>query len=536
MKTRRILILISLTMLASAFVSTSLNNERSHDESHLYPAPVDSKKLDINNISTWFTNIGSFNREPVTGNQGFEWPKGTNHFARYVSGIWMAARVDGDTLLCLADFDEEFLPGYIDETGTPQGLNDPAYRIYSIIRGDTLSPDYLNWPANQGAYLNEMGKPFFLGTQTMFYSYTDGYPQAHSNNLGSTAPLKAVILQTNWAYTNIGLQDVCFSEYKIVNRSNHLWEDCYIAIWTDDDLGDAWDDAIGIDSLRNLGINYNFDNYDPQYGTNPPAVGFKVLRAPMMASSQDTARYFDPPGSLNLKIKPGFKESGLYAFNVFYNSDPVTGDPGNYRQTYMSLQGLRRNRTPWVNPVTGQVTRFAYTGDPVTGLGWNPTSSGAQRFIMVFGSLDILPNDTQSVIIAQVIARGSSNLNSITKLRELSDHVQSIYDNNFQSVLSSGNNSSSVPNEFSLHQNYPNPFNPSTTIEYDLPTSGEVVIIIYDVSGREVRRIDAGVKPPGIHKLELNADGLSSGAYLCKAVFSSNSMSTVKSMRLMLIR
>ncbi|MBK9227412.1 MAG: hypothetical protein IPL67_10260 [Ignavibacteria bacterium] len=84
MKTRRILILISLTMLASAFVSTSLNNERSHDESHLYPAPVDSKKLDINNISTWFTNIGSFNREPVTGNQGFEWPKGTNHFARYV--------------------------------------------------------------------------------------------------------------------------------------------------------------------------------------------------------------------------------------------------------------------------------------------------------------------------------------------------------------------------------------------------------------------------------------------------------------------
>ncbi|MBK6877682.1 MAG: hypothetical protein IPG99_14835 [Ignavibacteria bacterium] len=44
------------------------------------------------------------------------------------------------------------------------------------MRGDTLSPDYLNWPVSQGAYLNELGKPFFLGTQTMFYSYTDGYP------------------------------------------------------------------------------------------------------------------------------------------------------------------------------------------------------------------------------------------------------------------------------------------------------------------------------------------------------------------------
>ncbi|MBK6877684.1 MAG: T9SS type A sorting domain-containing protein [Ignavibacteria bacterium] len=169
-------------------------------------------------------------------------------------------------------------------------------------------------------------------------------------------------------------------------------------------------------------------------------------------------------------------------------------------------------------------------------MGWNLTSNGASEIYNEFGSFDILPSDTQSIIVAQVIARGSSNLNSITKLRELSDHVQSIYDNNFQSVLSSGNNSSSVPNEFSLHQNYPNPFNPSTTIEYDLPTSGEVVIIIYDVTGREVRRIDAGNKPAGNHKLELNADGLSSGTYLCKAVFSSNSMSTVKSMRLMLIR
>ncbi|MBK6877681.1 MAG: hypothetical protein IPG99_14830 [Ignavibacteria bacterium] len=105
MKTRRILILICFSMLASTFVSTSLKNDISHEESQLIPAPVDSKKLDINNISTWFTNIGSFNREPVTGNQGFEWPKGTNHFARYVSGIWMAARVDGDTLLCVAAFD-----------------------------------------------------------------------------------------------------------------------------------------------------------------------------------------------------------------------------------------------------------------------------------------------------------------------------------------------------------------------------------------------------------------------------------------------
>jgi photosystem II stability/assembly factor-like uncharacterized protein len=99
-----------------------------------------------------------------------------------------------------------------------------------------------------------------------------------------------------------------------------------------------------------------------------------------------------------------------------------------------------------------------------------------------------------------------------------------------------GNSEQILAEQFQLHQNYPNPFNPSTTIEYSLPTSGEVVIIIYDVSGREVRRVDDGSKPAGNHKVELNADGLSSGTYLCKAVFSNGNVSLVKSMRLMLIR
>lgn len=236
---------------------------------------VDSKQLNVNQINTWFRTNGSFNRDPSTGNSGFEWPKGQSKFARYASGIWIGAVVDGDTLVCIAEYDYEYLPGYVDNNGDPQGSDDPNYRIYNLSSTDTS--DYGPWrtiAAGQGAYLDSAGNPLLLGSQTMFYSYTDGYASAHGNNAGSTAPLKAQILQTNWSYNVNGpLSNMSFSEFRIINRSNKSWTRCYIALWTDDDLGDANDDATSVDTLLNLGITYNFDNNDPNYGAAPPAVG-----------------------------------------------------------------------------------------------------------------------------------------------------------------------------------------------------------------------------------------------------------------------
>jgi hypothetical protein len=42
---------------------------------------------------------------------------------------------------------------------------------------------------------------------------------------------------------------------------------------------------------------------------------------------------------------------------------------------------------------------------------------------------------------------------------------------------------------FKLFQNHPNPFNSSTTISYDNPQEGKVVLKVYDVLGREVREL-----------------------------------------------
>ncbi|MFQ5649849.1 MAG: FG-GAP-like repeat-containing protein [bacterium] len=46
-----------------------------------------------------------------------------------------------------------------------------------------------------------------------------------------------------------------------------------------------------------------------------------------------------------------------------------------------------------------------------------------------------------------------------------------------------------LPGTFALQQNYPNPFNPSTTIEYQLDTAGQVTLKIYNLTGQEMRTL-----------------------------------------------
>ena len=55
----------------------------------------------------------------------------------------------------------------------------------------------------------------------------------------------------------------------------------------------------------------------------------------------------------------------------------------------------------------------------------------------------------------------------------------------------------SPPSDFELGQNFPNPFNPSTEIEFTLSIAGRARLEIYDMLGREVRRLLDGPIDPG---------------------------------------
>jgi hypothetical protein len=71
-----------------------------------------------------------------------------------------------------------------------------------------------------------------------------------------------------------------------------------------------------------------------------------------------------------------------------------------------------------------------------------------------------------------------------------------------------------LPTVFSLSQNYPNPFNPSTRIDFQLPVSTHISLMVYDILGREVALLANEVKTAGSYHVTWDAANLPSGIYV----------------------
>ena len=71
-----------------------------------------------------------------------------------------------------------------------------------------------------------------------------------------------------------------------------------------------------------------------------------------------------------------------------------------------------------------------------------------------------------------------------------------------------------IAHSIELSQNYPNPFNPSTSISFELPTSGKVSLNVFDMLGREVQELVNGYQAAGSHEVRFNAQNLPSGMYI----------------------
>ena len=69
------------------------------------------------------------------------------------------------------------------------------------------------------------------------------------------------------------------------------------------------------------------------------------------------------------------------------------------------------------------------------------------------------------------------------------------------------------PSKFRLDQNFPNPFNPVTVIRYQLSTTCQVKLNIYNNLGQKVATLVSKEQLIGEHTLQWNASKFASGIY-----------------------
>jgi hypothetical protein len=493
--------------------------------------------LNGNNISAYFQSTGIFDiNTSGTHSAGFEWPKGSGKHAIFTTGLCIAAKVNGQLAESMASYNGEFAPGFV-VNGVPN--TNSNFKIYKISRGDNSgnNPDYANWPLmipygapyidvnNNHQYdpgIDSIGIRNAL--QVIFLCMTDGFDSTHSSGEGFgggiyNPKLYSQIAWTAWCYDRNDIMDMQFIKWAVINKSTNQWNSTYVSIVCDPDLGDASDDYIGCDTSKKLGYCYNASNNDQVYGANPPASGIILLKSP----------------------------KGLTSFNFFTNSGsnppPCESDPNTEPYpAYLMMKGVKKDSSNFMNPlmVPPVPTKFVYTGDPETNIGWTEykgcvqncggntgtiiplNQPGDRRFVMSSGAENytVYPNDTITIYASQLIARGSSNLNSVTLLKNYANLAWSVYNSGFSVGIKQI--SEIVRTSYSLEQNYPNPFNPITTIKFDIPDlnsplrrggGGMTVLKVFDVLGKEIETLVNEKLSPGTYEATWDASKYPSGVY-----------------------
>jgi len=404
-----------------------------------------TKYIDVNQIRSSVMNNGTFTRHPITGNSDMEWPKGTGKFICYNAGIWVAGKVNNQVRTACADYNVEYQPGLVLPNGSPDDPEKPDYRVFKVNRNypDGYAPlEMDSWDTWKAIAEQQQGAPPVSDADGNWIGFGDEMLFAVMNDLNqtlhggcyNTLPIGIELHILVFGFDRSGaLGNSIFIRYTLINKGQNDLEEAYIGAWSDVDNGDANDDLIGYDLELGMAYCYGGKPIDAVYGDRPPALGWDFFQGPIVDSPGDTVRL--PDG----RILPNKKKLDATSFNKYYNSNSVYSDPPysatGAQQVYNYLSGTQKDGAPWVNPLTGEVTTFVNTGDPVTGTGWLSTKESPPadiRMLIGTGPFTLAVGDTQEIVLGCVIAQGGDRLSSVSLLRVYDRQLQQAYDLGFK--------------------------------------------------------------------------------------------------------
>ena len=412
---------------------------------------------------------------------------------------------------------------------------------------DQYQKDWKEWPGNNGApyydvdgdgnYDPKIDYPGVPGAlQTIWINYNDSL----SDSSFSTAPLGLEIQETYWAFAKSGvLGNMIYKRVDLIyngtstSSSESKIDSMYICQWSDPDIGAGTDDYAGCDTSLNLGYVYNSDAIDDIYSylnISPPAVGYSFLQGVSKYSGDlsDSAIF-------NFKWRKGYKYTNLKSMSSFTFSTPSWLDV-DYSDYYLSMYNMMRgylSHYPGTDTYSSTIADyysggvFLLTGDPVTNTGKLDPWVTDKGIWVINGPFSLNLGDTAEVVTVLVVGQGEDNLSSVTNLKYNVKGAKIIFDY-YVEEMTTGTLQvdvpehppvNDIPDNYTLSQNYPNPFNSTTTIRYGLVNSAFVSLILYDVLGREVKRLVNEQQQSGNYEVSINSNELASGVYFYRIIF-----------------
>ena len=473
--------------------------------------------IDANNINAPIEADGSFFLNSASDTH-FEVPKFSGKHCIYASNLWMGG-LDQNGILHLAaqtykQNGTDYWPAPLTSIGAtmPASIWNKIWHLDRAIidnhianyntQGYQMPQDLIDWPGSTYNGVNQIFAPFVdinnngiydpsygdypnvLGDEALYLMYNDKFA-AHTESGG--IPIEAEIYSTAYAYNSLGsniLDNTIFVRHRIRNRSQiNTYSNFYVGIWNDFDIGDYSDDMIGTDIYRNMVYGYNADNYDSIYGSNPPAVGVKLLNQPLHNS-------------------------------MFYNNTGVAfygNNPTSENHYYNYLRSLWKDDTPLNFGLEGYQTpngstNFCFSGNtnPNFSQNWEMTSAFEYRIIGTAGPFTIAPNGFITIDVAYIYARGNSS-NGVAELGIAADVVQNFYMATINAI-----NENTLANDFQLS---PNPADDFIFTSFT-QNKENTAIQIYDIAGKLIleeklilnqqNKIDVSNLNAGIYFVKIN--------------------------------
>ncbi len=229
--------------------------------------------------------------------------------------------------------------------------------------------------------------------------------------------------QTIYMYEALTGQNVLFVRFDVINNTNETISDLHVGFHTDTDLAIRFSDSNHCNSRADAGTNrtgydealalsYTYSMPDPADVNNPAdchgaASGFMFIDAPLPGDASDQVLAHTIIKKNLDREYPGFGEL----------------DYTETRHFGMALKGLSSMGTPMIDPTTGLETKYAFTGDPITGTGWLDSPKD-NRSLLSLKPFRIMPGETKSITVAWIIVAEANLEAGLSKLKSLAASIQ----------------------------------------------------------------------------------------------------------------